>query len=122
MNRIRVCSGVAALLAFIVTACASTTSGGLHVDDGGRGAALPVVFVHGNGGSSAQWRAQLDHQLVVLRIRNLRIVERVVAIIVAIQSFAENPRARRCALARTRCFLRTHLEPDSFPYLAGSAA
>jgi pimeloyl-ACP methyl ester carboxylesterase len=33
--------------------------GALFVDDGGRGG-LPVVFIHGNGGSSAQWRAQLD--------------------------------------------------------------
>jgi pimeloyl-ACP methyl ester carboxylesterase len=60
MNRIRVCFGIAALLVLIMTACAST-SGGLHVDDGGRSAALPVVFVHGNGGNSAQWRAQLEH-------------------------------------------------------------
>jgi pimeloyl-ACP methyl ester carboxylesterase len=34
--------------------------GTLRVDDGGlRG--VPVVFVHGNGGNRAQWRAQLDH-------------------------------------------------------------
>ena len=51
---------LAALLVVCVTACAST-SGGLHVDDGGRGAELPVVFVHGNGASSVQWRAQLEH-------------------------------------------------------------
>jgi pimeloyl-ACP methyl ester carboxylesterase len=51
---------MAALLMFGVTACVSA-SAALHVDDGGRGAALPVVFVHGNGGSSAQWRAQLEH-------------------------------------------------------------
>jgi len=32
----------------------------LYVDDGGRDG-VPVLFIHGNGGSSAQWRAQLDH-------------------------------------------------------------
>ena len=48
------------LLALIASSCAST-GGGLYVDDGGRGAALPVLFVHGNGASSVQWRAQLDH-------------------------------------------------------------
>jgi pimeloyl-ACP methyl ester carboxylesterase len=55
-----------ALLVVCVTACASTP-GGLHVDDGGRGPALPVVFVHGNGASSAQWRAQLEHLRVSRR-------------------------------------------------------
>ena len=35
--------------------------GRLHVDDGGRGRAVPVVFVHGNGANLEQWRAQLDH-------------------------------------------------------------
>ena len=35
--------------------------GKLHVDDGGRGSALPVLFVHGNTGNLTQWRAQLDH-------------------------------------------------------------
>ena len=35
--------------------------GRLHVDDGGRGAAVPVIFVHGNGANLTQWRAQLDH-------------------------------------------------------------
>lgn len=34
--------------------------GSLFVDAGGRGG-VPVVFVHGNGGSSEQWRSQLDH-------------------------------------------------------------
>jgi pimeloyl-ACP methyl ester carboxylesterase len=37
-----------------------TPAGSLFVDDGGRGA-IPVVFIHGNGGSGAQWRAQLSH-------------------------------------------------------------
>jgi pimeloyl-ACP methyl ester carboxylesterase len=35
--------------------------GRLYVDDGGRGSGVPVLFVHGNGASSHQWRAQLDH-------------------------------------------------------------
>ncbi|HYS55823.1 MAG TPA: alpha/beta hydrolase [Thermoanaerobaculia bacterium] len=35
--------------------------GRLHVDDGGRGSAVPVLFVHGNTGNLTQWRAQLDH-------------------------------------------------------------
>ena len=64
-----------------------------------------------------------DQQKLTIRLPgNLRIVERVIAIIVAIQSFAKNARARHRALARPRCFLRAHLETDSFPYLAGSAA
>jgi pimeloyl-ACP methyl ester carboxylesterase len=36
-------------------------AGSLHVSDGGRGAALPIVFVHGNGANLTQWQAQLDH-------------------------------------------------------------
>lgn len=48
------------LLALVASSCASTNNA-LHIDDGGRGAALPVVFVHGNGASSEQWRAQLEH-------------------------------------------------------------
>lgn len=35
-------------------------SGALHVDDGGTGG-VPVVFVHGYGGDSEQWSAQLAH-------------------------------------------------------------
>jgi pimeloyl-ACP methyl ester carboxylesterase len=35
--------------------------GKLHVDDGGSGNAIPVLFVHGNGANLTQWRAQLDH-------------------------------------------------------------
>src|SRR5579872_4110669 len=35
--------------------------GRLNVDDGGRGDAVPVLFVHGNGANLEQWRAQLDH-------------------------------------------------------------
>jgi pimeloyl-ACP methyl ester carboxylesterase len=34
--------------------------GSLFVDDGGRGG-VPILFVHGNGGSSQQWKAQLEH-------------------------------------------------------------
>lgn len=34
--------------------------GSLFVDDGGRGG-VPILFVHGNGGSSRQWSAQLEH-------------------------------------------------------------
>lgn len=34
--------------------------GSLFVDDGGR-TGVPIVFIHGNGGSSQQWRAQLAH-------------------------------------------------------------
>jgi pimeloyl-ACP methyl ester carboxylesterase len=35
--------------------------GRIHIDDGGRGRATPVIFVHGNGANLEQWRAQLDH-------------------------------------------------------------
>jgi pimeloyl-ACP methyl ester carboxylesterase len=34
--------------------------GSLFIDDGGR-SGIPIVFVHGNGGSSEQWKAQLEH-------------------------------------------------------------
>lgn len=47
-------------LLLLLASCASMPNG-LHVDDGGRGSATPVIFVHGNGASSAQWRAQLEH-------------------------------------------------------------
>ncbi len=54
---------------FLALSCAHVTTPGfvegpqgrLHVDDGGRGAATPVLFVHGNGASLTQWRAQLEH-------------------------------------------------------------
>ena len=36
--------------------------GRLHIDDGGSGSAVPIVFVHGNGANLTQWRAQLDHE------------------------------------------------------------
>ena len=32
----------------------------VYVDDGGAGG-LPIVFIHGNGGTSQQWRSQLQH-------------------------------------------------------------
>lgn len=35
--------------------------GRLHVDDGGKGSAVPVLLVHGNGANLTQWQAQLDH-------------------------------------------------------------
>lgn len=35
-------------------------AGALHVDDGGSGG-LPVLFVHGLGGTAGQWDAQLAH-------------------------------------------------------------
>ncbi|MEA2165967.1 MAG: hypothetical protein QOK37_4094 [Thermoanaerobaculia bacterium] len=36
-------------------------AGSIHVTDGGRGSALPVLFVHGNGANLTQRQAQLDH-------------------------------------------------------------
>src|SRR5258708_27900967 len=54
----------------LLTGCATTTvgshsvpagQGSIHVDDGGHGTALPVIFVHGNGANLTQWRAQLEH-------------------------------------------------------------
>ncbi|HEX3069967.1 MAG TPA: alpha/beta hydrolase [Thermoanaerobaculia bacterium] len=36
-------------------------AGTIHISDGGRGSALPVLFVHGNGANLTQWQAQLDH-------------------------------------------------------------
>lgn len=53
---------VVALVAVLLAACAHTAMPpGLHVDDGGRGDALPVLFVHGNGANLTQWSAQLEH-------------------------------------------------------------
>ncbi len=58
----------ATVLLLFVTACAHTTpdfirgpQGRLHVDDGGRGDALPLLFVHGNGANLTQWRDALAH-------------------------------------------------------------
>ncbi len=53
----------------LLTACTHITEsrfvrgpqGKLHVEDGGSGAGIPVIFVHGNGANLTQWRAQLDH-------------------------------------------------------------
>ena len=36
-------------------------AGQLHVDDGGGGPGVPVLFVHSYAGSAAHWRAQLTH-------------------------------------------------------------
>ena len=54
--------------ALLLAACAHMNSqfvqgpqGRLRVDDGGGGDAVPVLFIHGNGGNTTQWRAQLDH-------------------------------------------------------------
>jgi pimeloyl-ACP methyl ester carboxylesterase len=47
--------------ATLLAACAHTMPRGLHVDDGGRGDAVPVLFVHGNGANLTQWSAQLQH-------------------------------------------------------------
>ena len=56
------------LATVLLAGCAHTypmfvagTQGKLHVDDGGSGSAVPVLFVHGNGANLTQWRAQLDH-------------------------------------------------------------
>jgi pimeloyl-ACP methyl ester carboxylesterase len=37
------------------------SQGRIHVDDGGKGGGLPLVFIHGNGANLTQWRAQLDY-------------------------------------------------------------
>ena len=57
------------LIAMLCAGCAHVThdqfiegpQGRLHVEDGGSGAGVPVMFVHGNGANLTQWRAQLDH-------------------------------------------------------------
>ena len=51
----------ALILAVLTVACAHTAPRGLHIDDGGRGDAVPILFVHGNGGNVTQWSAQLEH-------------------------------------------------------------
>ena len=64
----RVTSPVALLALVAVMGCAvapqpravPVDGGSIFVDDGGRGG-VPVVFVHGNGGSTAQWSEQLRH-------------------------------------------------------------
>lgn len=35
-------------------------SGSIYIDDA-PGTGIPIVFIHGNGGSSEQWKAQLEH-------------------------------------------------------------
>ena len=57
-----------AVVCLFLVSCAHMTpsfidgpQGRLHVDDGGRGSGVPVLFVHGNTGNLTQWRAQLDH-------------------------------------------------------------
>ena len=59
-----------AVLSLLAASCAHVCTsdsfmagpaGSLHISDCGRGAALPVVFVHGNGANLTQWQAQLDH-------------------------------------------------------------
>ena len=35
-------------------------SGSIYIDDA-PGSGIPIVFIHGNGGSSEQWNAQLEH-------------------------------------------------------------
>jgi pimeloyl-ACP methyl ester carboxylesterase len=35
-------------------------TGSIYIDDA-PGTGTPIVFIHGNGGSSEQWRSQLDH-------------------------------------------------------------
>jgi len=70
LSKLAVLAGlvVAACIAACTAACTSvpkprivsTGSGSVFIDDGGRGG-VPVVFIHGNGGRSSQWRAQLTH-------------------------------------------------------------
>lgn len=58
---------ILAVVSLLAASCAhvrpseSVIAGGIHVSDGGRGPALPVLFVHGNGANLTQWQAQLDH-------------------------------------------------------------
>ena len=59
---------LAGLLLIAAAGCAHTNrpqtvpypGGSIYVDDGGK-SGVPVVFIHGSGGSSAVWQAQLDH-------------------------------------------------------------
>jgi pimeloyl-ACP methyl ester carboxylesterase len=48
-------------VATLLAAGAHTMPRGLHIDDGGRGDAVPVLFVHGNGANLTQWSSQLQH-------------------------------------------------------------
>jgi pimeloyl-ACP methyl ester carboxylesterase len=58
-----------AALAAAVSACSvaphpitvPVNGGSLFIDDGGGRSGIPIVLIHGNGGSSAQWRSQLEH-------------------------------------------------------------
>ena len=57
-------------LLLLITACGTGRTGAvyfpspqgrIHVDDGGTGPKLPLMFIHGNGGNLTQWQAQLAH-------------------------------------------------------------
>ena len=52
--------------------------------------------------------SKFEHETVVFGIRNFRIIEGVIAVVVAFQRLFELGDAR-CRLGRTRCFLRAHL-------------
>jgi pimeloyl-ACP methyl ester carboxylesterase len=60
-----------------------TARGGVAADDGGEGAATPVVLVHGAAARGAQWAGQLDH---------LRRSRRAVAIDLPGHGLSEPPR------------------------------
>src|ERR1019366_858030 len=58
-------AGILALVSILAASCAHVgpsesviagPAGGIHVSDGGRGPALPVLFVHGNGANLTQWQ------------------------------------------------------------------
>jgi pimeloyl-ACP methyl ester carboxylesterase len=64
-TRIAFCAALLALAVSCTVAHRPVTvplagGGSLFVDDGGRGG-VPILFVHGNGGNSQQWKAQLEH-------------------------------------------------------------
>ncbi len=54
-------------------------------------------------------RAKFEHETVVFGVRNFRIIERVIAVVVAFQRFFEQGGASCRRLRPTRCFLRAHL-------------
>ena len=109
------------IAALILTGCASTKlppmidgpQGRLHFSDGGKGAALPVLFIHGNGGNLTQWQAQLAHlrksrRAVAFDLRGMGLSQIPVSGEYSIEGMVEDTQAVADALGLTRFVIVGH--------------